>query len=263
MADHYLHDTSAEPLEPGVRRWVANERWNTPLGKPNGGYVLATMMRAVSDELGLERPIVAAITYLASPEPGEEAIITIEPVKLGRRVQTVRARLAHPASGRDWADLTISFAGDHSGPDHELGRPPALPAPAECLDPRDHGFDRPGLFEQLELRFAQAPGWAAGTPSGDPTLEVWQRLAHGRDVDFPALGLLADTLPPPVLELGSHLSMTVQLTVHFHRLPEPDSWVASRFITRHVANGFHEEDGELWDESGHLLAQSRQLAILL
>ena len=50
--------------------------------------------------------------------------------------------------------------------------------------------------------------------------------------------------------------MTVQLTVHFHRLPEPGTWVASRFTTRHLADGFHEEDGELWDEQGRLVAQS-------
>lgn len=263
MPEHHLEDMSSESLAPGVRRWVVTDRWNTPLGKPNGGYVLAAMMRAVADELGLDRPIIAAMTYLASPEPGEEARIEIETIKLGRRVQTARATMTHPASGRVWADLTISFAGEHAGTDHELGAPPSLPAPDDCINPDDRGFDQPGLFDQLELRFPQIPGWAVGEPTGDPTLEVWQRLAHGAEIGFAELGLLTDTLPPPVLELGQVVSMTVQLTVHFHRLPEAGSWVASRFTTRHVTDGFHEEDGELWDEAGNLLAQSRQLAIVL
>ena len=56
--------------------------------------------------------------------------------------------------------------------------------------------------------------------------------------------------------------MTVQLTVHLHRLPVP-GWLATRLTTRHVINGFHEEDCELWDEDGNLVAQSRQFAILL
>ena len=92
---------------------------------------------------------------------------------------------------------------------------------------------------------------------------MWQRLAGGREIDWPALALMSDTTPPAVLELGNHKSMTVELTVHFHRLPAPGSWVATRVTTRHVAGGFHEEDSELWDDEGNLLAQSRQLGILL
>lgn len=55
--------------------------------------------------------------------------------------------------------------------------------------------------------------------------------------------------------------MTVQLTVHLHRRPAP-GWIATRLTTRHIISGFHEEDCELWDSSGALVAQSRQLAIL-
>jgi hypothetical protein len=44
---------------------------------------------------------------------------------------------------------------------------------------------------------------------------------------------------------------------------EPDDFVLGRFRTRTVAEGFLEEDGELWTTTGVLLAQSRQLAIML
>lgn len=113
----------------------------------------------------------------------------------------------------------------------------------------------------MDHRFATVPGWSTGAPSGDPAHDLWQRLAGGRTIDAYALGFLVDSAPPPVMELGEMASMTVQLTVHFHRRPTP-GWIATRLSTRHLVTGFHEEDCELWDESGRLVAQSRQLAIL-
>lgn len=261
MSDFYLQDTIATPDGTGRLTLEVTDRWNTPLGKPNGGWVLASMLRTAMDHADVGRPVVAAITYFASPEPGTTADLTVTPVKLGRRVQTVDVDLA--CDRRPLARMTASFARDHHGPTQELGEAPSLPDPGTLPDPREVGMPRDGLFGRVEYRMGQAPGWSVGQPSGDPTIDVWQRLDGGAEIDWPALGLLVDACPPPVLELGPLVSMTVQLTVHFHRLPEPGTWVASRFSTRHLVDGFHEEDGELWDDQGRLVAQSRQLAILL
>jgi len=260
VTDFYPDDTIATVEADGTLTLAVTDRWNTPLGKPNGGWVLASMLRAAMDHVDVGRPVVAGITYFASPEPGTTATMTVTPLKLGRRVQTVDVDLVH--GDRPLARMTASFARDHDGMTRELGEAPALPDPDSLPDPRAHGAPKDGLFARMEYRMAETPGWAQGAPNGDPTTLAWQRL-EGADTDWPALGLLADAMPPPVLELGMLASMTVQLTVHFHRLPAPGAWVASRFTTRHVTAGFHEEDGELWDADGNLLAQSRQLAILL
>ena len=39
-------------------------------------------------------------------------------------------------------------------------------------------------------------------------------------------------------------------------------WLACRVATRFVIGGYHEEDFEIWDSTGALVAQSRQLARL-
>lgn len=261
MSTSFLADTATHPVEPGVRTALITDAWNTPLEKPNGGYVLAIMTRALMDELDVGRPAGLAITYLAPPEPGLEARFEIRTIKLGRRVQTAEVQMNQ--GDRPVAHLVANFLRDHEGISQELGSPPGLPGPDDCLDPKVGNETPTGMFEQLDHRWTRAPGWAGGEPTGDPSQESWIRLAGGVPIDWPALALLCDALPPPILELGVHVSMTVQLTVHLHRLPAPGSWVAAKMTTRHAVNGMHEEDGELWDEEGNLLAQSRQLAILL
>ena len=52
--------------------------------------------------------------------------------------------------------------------------------------------------------------------------------------------------------------------MHFRApLPLADALLLGRFRTRLVRDGFFEEDGELWTADGTLVAQSRQLGLLL
>ncbi len=85
-----------------------------------------------------------------------------------------------------------------------------------------------------------------------------------RDGSEPTLGSLAfvvDCATPVVAELGRRTSSTVQLTVHLREHPAPGP-LACRVRTRHLAHGLHEEDFDVWDSTGVLCAQSRQLALL-
>ncbi|WP_166375910.1 thioesterase family protein [Aeromicrobium phragmitis] len=259
--DTYAHDTSSRSIAPGRRALTLTDRWNTPLGKPNGGYLLAAMLRGLAAEVdGAGDPLVASVSYLRSPEAGDAELAT-EIIRTGRRVQTASATLTQ--EGKGVAHLVANFAGrPDGGRTEEFGQAPELPDPEKCFDPLASGMKAEGIFGQVEYRLPAAPGWATGAPSGDPSALLWQRLRGGREVDFPALALLCDSYAPPVMEIGESVSMTVQLSVHLHRLPAP-GWIATRLHTRHLVNGFHEEDCELWDGEGRLVAQSRQLAILL
>jgi acyl-CoA thioesterase len=258
--DIYDIDTTSVPRGDGIRDLTLTDRWNTPLGTPNGGYILATMLRGLREEIGADDPLVAGITYLSSPTPGPGELRT-QLLRRGRRVQTATAGLFE--GDKQTTALTASFGPRTSGRTVELGAPPSLPAPDDCLDPSDDPrLPREGIFLRAEQRLPHLPGWATGAPSGDPTAELWQRLAGGREIDLYALAFLCDSYAPPVFELGELSSVTVQLTVHFHRRPVP-GWIATRLSTRHLVNGFHEEDCEMWDEAGNLVAQSRQLSLLL
>ena len=59
---------------------------------------------------------------------------------------------------------------------------------------------------------------------------------------------------------------TVDLTIHFRNpghVVSAGEFCLTRFRTRVAAEGFVEEDGEIWSRDGVLLAQSRRLAAIL
>lgn len=258
-SDFYASQTTSVPRGDGTRDVTISDNWNTPLGKPNGGYILALMLRGLGDEIDHQNPLVAAVTYLSSPSAGPAELTTTD-IKRGARLHTASATLIQ--DDRTIAHLVTNFARNRSGRTEEFDTAPILPDPDACIDPFAEGFARDGIFNQIDYRLSKVPGWASGTPNGEPNYSLWQRLRGGQAIDFPALGLLCDSFAPPVMELGELASVTLQLTVHLHRLPEP-GWIATRLSTKHVVNGFHEEDCELWDQAGNLVAQSRQLSILL
>jgi Thioesterase-like superfamily len=80
-----------------------------------------------------------------------------------------------------------------------------------------------------------------------------------------ALGLLlaADAFPPPIFNSGLPVAWvpTVELTVHIRGVPAPGPLRCS-FRSRFIRDGLLDEDGEIWDSTGVLVCQSRQLALM-
>jgi hypothetical protein len=82
-------------------------------------------------------------------------------------------------------------------------------------------------------------------------------------MDSLAMLLVADAFPPAVfnLELDAGWVPTVEMTVHVRAIPAPGP-LRCIFRTRFISGSMFEEDGEMWDEQGTLVALSRQLALL-
>jgi acyl-CoA thioesterase len=251
-------DTRVEKTSDGYAARLS-DRWNALGGVPNGGYLLAVALNALRHEMPLPDPVVASATYLRPGETGPAEIAT-EVARAGRRVATGEARLSQ--HGREIVRVVATFADLAAANGRTLIRsaPPALPPPEdahELLAPL------PGvtIVDRFEYRSAVPPGWANGAPTGESELAFWMRFRDGRDADPVALAAMVDAAAPAVLELGVPGSATIELTVHVRARPAP-GWLACRAVTRHVIGGFHEEDFEIWDSAGALVAQSRQFALL-
>jgi acyl-CoA thioesterase len=254
-------ETRLTPAGDGAFEVMISDRWSG-LASVNGGFLMATCLRALATVLPFPDPVTVSGLYLRPGNAGPSAIRT-ELIRAGRTTAFGEAHLLQ--AGKEvlrvttaFADLSAALPKSGVSPQYAGGTPPKLPAPEDCL--RLTGISAISMAERFEYRAPAAPGWMAGSPSGDPFAEFWMRFADGRPADTMTLPFIVDAAPPAVLELGMS-STTIELTVHVRARPAP-GWLACRSSTRFVSGGYHEEDFEIWDSAGVLVAQSRQLALV-
>jgi acyl-CoA thioesterase len=234
-------------------------RWDGLGGAANGGYLLATCTRAMGMIVPFPDPVVVSGFFLRPGGAGPARIRT-ELIRSGRTTAFAQASLGQ--DGKEVIRATAAFTQfGQDGPVFIDGAPPGLPPPQECAGASVGAIGRATIGERIDFRAAELPGWHAGRPSGRPASEFWMRFADGREADLYSLPLLVDSTAPSVLELGV-TATTIQLTVHLRARPAP-GWLACRVSARFVSGGYHEEDFEIWDSAGTLVAQSRQLALIL
>ena len=242
-----------------------SERWWVGRG-PNGGYVAAVVLRAILAATGEARPPRSlTVHYPRAPKAGPvELVVEIE--REGSRASFVSARMeqggevqatALAVLSEDWAEGGFT----------ELEMPDAgEPGEMHAIE----ASDRPGAPRMLQ-NYLVRPALGEPAFSGGPARHgTWIRSREPRLLDAPLAAALLDTwFPAPFVRVETpRPAPTIDYTVHFRApLPPPgatpeDAYLAT-FRTGLVRDGFFEEDGELWSTDGTLLAQSRQLALLL
>jgi acyl-CoA thioesterase len=252
-------DTKVLPVGEGVFAANITDRWNTWNG-PNGGYIMSVAGRALKSVMPFRDPITSTAHFLRPVSPGPVKIET-QVVREGRRLATAIATLFQDEKA---SLVMVSTFGQLQGPGgdtHHFDQMPSLPPIEDCVDPIEATEMDFSLTDRVNGRMKELPGWIVGKPSGLPVFEYWYSFADGRPPDSLALIFLADAAPPAVLELGVVTTSTVELTVHLRSLPT-SQWLVYRKKTRHVMDGYIEEDCDIWDADGGLVAQSRQLALV-
>jgi acyl-CoA thioesterase len=234
-------------------------------GGVNGGYLLGVVGKAIAEAVPAKpHPLAVSAYYLSAARPGPAQVST-RVLREGGSVATVSAELGQAGTTRISALATY---GDlRSMPDDvaTTAEPPALPPLEECvpgsLAPEETRRVAP-VMDRFDMRFDPAcVGWTMGAPSGRGHIQAWFRMADGHDVDPVGLLMVCDALPPVTFDLGRPgWAPTLELTVHVRAVPAP-GWLRVSHRTRNVAGGMFEEDCEVWDSTGRLVAQSRQLAM--
>jgi acyl-CoA thioesterase len=232
-------------------------------GNANGGYLLTIAARAVAEAAGRPDPTTVTAHFLAPGQPGGVSIDAAV-VRAGRRFATATGLLRD--AERPLLALLGSFTelGPTEGPERVDGGPPELPPPEACVGMEATDTFPPPFMSRVDLRLhPDDAGFRTGTPSGEPVVRGWFRLRDDEPVDTLALLQAADAFPPTIFNarLPVAWTPTLELTVHVRARPVP-GWLRCAFRTRYVSAGFLEEDGEVWDAAGRLVAQSRQLALV-
>ncbi|MBI5088711.1 MAG: thioesterase family protein [Actinobacteria bacterium] len=235
-------------------------------GNANGGYLLALAVRAMVQASGRPHPVTVTAHYLSPGRPGQVEATT-QIVKAGRRYTTVTSSLL-TADGREMLRVLGTFGDVRSGsgqPEFVHGSPPDVPPFDECVVRSSESMGFPaGFLDRLDVRTDPATTpLLSDARSGIAEVRGWFAFADHRPSDPLALTLAVDGFPPAVfhLELPTGWVPTVELTVHVRDVPAPGP-LRAVFRTRFVTNGMFEEDSELWDSTGRLVALSRQLALV-
>jgi acyl-CoA thioesterase len=241
---------------------VLDGRWDGQ-ASTNGGFLLSMATRAIGEVLPFPDPVVVSGFFLRPGSPGPVEIRT-EVIQAGRTTAFGQASLCR--DGKELLRATAAYtdldaAAGRGGPSYSGGEPPALPPPGQCQAIFAGTKPPITMIERIEYRYSEVPGWVTRTPpSGTPVYTGWMRFADGREPDLLSLPMFVDAVAPAVLEIGVRAMTTVELTVHLRARPAP-GWLAFRTLTRHLADGYFEEDAEIWDSAGRMVAQSRQLAV--
>lgn len=259
--------TAIEPLGDGAYAATMDTDWWVARG-PNGGYVAAVLLRALADSAGdaARAPRSLTVHYAAPPAEGPVRIeARVE--RRGRSLSSLSARMTQ--GGKLVALALAAFSAPWSDRhDFDGLRPPDAGAPGEGTAP-----PRPDdLLPPIALRwdFRGAVGAAPFTGADEAVTGGWLRLAEPRIADALVVAAMTDAwFPAAFTRLTEPAALpTIDLTIHFRApLPLPaaraDDWLLAVFRSRHAREGFVEEDGEIWSASGELVAQSRQLALMV
>jgi len=238
------------------------DTWAYGAGILHGGWLLETIATAALEQTAHPHPLAVSAHYAAAPRLGP-ADLDVEVLREGRSVGSLRAQLSQDGQPKVSALVTagrLPAAG--ITPRHLAAHPPQMPPPEMCLrnaTPQD--APRNGILENLEIRLDPATAaWTQGAFGGSAEVRAWVRSATGREIDPLMLLTVADALPPVTLELGmSGWVPTLELTVFLRAVPV-QGWLRCVQRGRLVHGGWLDEECEVWDASGQLVVQARQLA---
>jgi hypothetical protein len=259
---------AVEPRGEGVYDAHLDAAWSIGAGI-NGGLLLAACANALRDTFadeGHPDPVSVSAYYLSAAKEGP-ARLTTEVVRRGRSMSTGSVSLSQDVDGQlvERVRALATFGDLATLPDEvrTTAVEPDLPPLEECigsnLAPADFRAKAP-LLDRFDLRLDPGTvGWALGKPTGRGLIRGWLAMADGREPDPLSLLLALDALPPVTFDLGlPGWAPTLELTAHVRAVPAPGRLKVVH-ATRNFAGGLLEEDAEIWDSAGRLVAQSRQL----
>jgi acyl-CoA thioesterase len=259
-------DTALERKDESTFLGATSRDWWVDRG-PHGGFLAALMLRALRTTVDDSSRQIRSFTvhYIAPPTQGPvEVTAVIE--RIGKSRISASARLAQ--GGETMAIALAAFSSAWESVEWAETSMPAVPSHVDVDQlPVTEGLT-PRFFENFDARPVIGDWPFSG---GSKALSGgWIRLAEPRSVDDLAVAVFADAWMPSVfVRLDGPMAVpTVDLTVHFRTaLPppgvDPEDYLLVVFRSETAADGFFVEDGEIWSSNGTLVAQARQLGVLM
>ena len=240
---------------------------------PHGGYLMAIMHKALTNVLPHSTAISSSVQYLdrIDAKPFE---LVVETFKTSRGSSSGIVKLIQDKK------ICTTFTGTCSdfefmkGYD-DLQKP--LPKIFKDKDKNDYvkmNYDKiskgftPAFIQQLECLIHPDHAWwnrekGSDNSDNEARCSAFLEMEGGTPDQF-CLSFYSDILPPVVSNKYGPLGWipTITLTTHIRQLPST-SEVYADFKASEINKGYFEQDCNIWDLDGNLVASSRQLTRIL
>lgn len=228
-------------------------------GVPNGGYLMALVTNALLQSSQMKATPIITTNFLNRCQPGG-AMVSVERMFLSRNFDRLEARLEQEGKERIRAFATFADEKNECLLESYQAKAPDFKNPEECVPVPE--IPEYSLFARMDIRLDPAcTGWFEGKLSDRSEIKGWIKFKDDRPFDLPSILLAADAFPPSVFTTQGMVAWvpTIECSINIRNLPTSE-WLKCLFRTRFITCGLLEEDGEIWDKSGNLVAISRQIA---
>ncbi|MCP5510809.1 MAG: thioesterase family protein [Leptospiraceae bacterium] len=229
------------------------------IAAPNGGYLMSILGNAAIHSGEFSLPLSMSVYYHRPTKPGEAEIHT-KKLFGGPRLETFDIRLFQ--GKEESITCTASFTRENAFRGLSLPSPPPnLPQFEECTKAV---FPQIVFYTPISLYLPEVQlEWINGKLKGERKLTGYLEFADGREIDPLSLLLFSDASFPPVMRYTGGLAWvpTIEISVQIRGIPRGKR-IGLISMTRFVSDGLLETDAELYNETGEILALSRQLAVI-
>jgi acyl-CoA thioesterase len=252
------HDILVKPDKPFSFSGYITENWSIN-GIPDGGYLMAILAKAMMQHSEMKSTPIITANFLNRCEPGD-AKVKIEKMSASRQFNRFQGSLSQ--KGKEKIRALGTFADENkecSLESCEVSSPEIVELQKCVTVPEIPNYT---LFSQLDIRLDPVCiGWWSGKLSDTSESKGWIKFKNDRSFDVLSILLIADSFPPAVLSSQGMVAWvpTIEMSVNIRKIPTTD-WLKCSFRTRFITCGLLEEDGEIWDQKGELIAISRQIA---
>ena len=253
-------------------KFIVNPDTNYFVGNtPHGGYLMAVMHKALTSILPHSTAISSSVQYLDRID-AKTFELEVETFKTSRGSSSGIVKLKQDDK------ICTTFTGTCS--DFQFmkgydGLQKPLPNIFNESDKKDYikmNYDKiskgftPAFIQQLECLIHPDHAWwnrDSNDQNNEARCSAFLEMQGGIPDQF-CLSFYSDILPPVVSNKYGPLGWipTITLTTHIRQLPSTSELYAD-FKATDINKGYFEQDCNIWDLNGNLVASSRQLTRIL
>ncbi|MFC1822457.1 thioesterase family protein [Thermodesulfobacteriota bacterium] len=251
------HSISLTQQAPFTFKGILSGDWSVN-GNPHGGYLAAILANSVLQHSEKKSISIFTVNFISRCVVGE-ADISIENIGFSKHFDRWQARLAQ--NGQEKICAIGTFTNNERDQCEKVYEEsePVLLSIEECITiPEMPNYT---IFDQMDIRLdPNCTGWMRGNLTDKSEVKGWIKFKGDRPFDELAILLIADSFPPAVIASQGMVAWvpSIELSVNIRNLATTQ-WLKCIFRSRFINNGIVEEDGQIWDETGELIAISRQI----